>query len=106
MVFSQDMGLDAFFSVYDENIMQSTGLNDKNRVELYEGDVVRISNSAIGEMMKGSRGIEPKNYIVEWSDVWYGWQFKDLGLIGYEESDWKQCEVIGNIYESPSLLPL
>ncbi|MFA7310204.1 MAG: YopX family protein [Candidatus Paceibacterota bacterium] len=71
-------------------LMQSTGLKDKNGVEIFEGDVIQD-------------GDELTNYEVLWEDdcaCFGGWN-KD-GWIGMP--DLMQCEVIGNIYQNPELL--
>ena len=74
----------------DVEIIQFTGLLDKNGVEIYEGDIV-VNN-----------GI---NWEIVWKDC--GWHMQQIGkpsngyifLIEHPHS-----EVIGNIYENPELL--
>ena len=69
-------------------LMQSTGLRDKNGKEIYEGDILQVSTPD-----KGWRGS------VSWATR--GWRLNDTDLWRYEIS----CiEIIGNIYENPELI--
>lgn len=71
-------------------LMQYTGLKDKNGKEIYEGDIC-----------KGIRNIP---FVVEWDDEnarFLGYGTK--GYVGYV-SKYPKVEVIGNIYENPELL--
>lgn len=78
-------------------IMDFTGLTDKNGKEIYEGDVVEFT----------SYGVTFKE-CVTWGDFWHETQMGDVHSgAGFEISnlsDSDQCEVIGNIHESPELL--
>lgn len=67
---------------------QSTGLRDRNGVEIFEGDILRIE------------GVE--NGSVEWSDSHGAFVCLDhiLGTTSYEGFR----KVIGNIHENPELL--
>lgn len=79
----------------DCEVMQYTGLKDKNGVEIYEGDVLLghcvypecniFESKLIGEVYYSSRGT---------------WDCYSYILGGFNE----QVEVIGNIYENADLL--
>lgn len=76
----------------DHKLMQYTGLKDKNGVEIYEGDIVRMTrfdDSKTAEIVwkSGALTVDYSTLILE-----------DLTGIGYT------FEVIGNIYENPELL--
>ena len=84
----------------DFEIMQSTGLKDKNGKEIFEGDIVQID----AEKLWYSR--EPKNRkcVQEVNFEEY-----DVQPFGGSSSDWhsdsEKWEIIGNIYQNPELLP-
>lgn len=77
----------------DIELMQSTGLEDKNGVEIFEGDIVRIIDD--GE-----------------TDIGWGWNEEVIfhnGAFMAGDEDLLinvnfRCLVIGNIYENPELL--
>jgi len=74
------------------DLMQYTGLTDKNGVEIYEGDIVKTT--IIEDVLPSgetSEYIETK--IVEWDKEQAGFAFAE-----------DSYEVIGNIYENPELL--
>ena len=90
----------AGWDTYTTDIMQYTGMKDKNGKEIYEGDIIRKEMCAPDDMAYG----------------FYG----DIGIIEYHKNamryiihredntcvfwDLSSCEIIGNIHENPELL--
>jgi hypothetical protein len=89
-----DFDLEKFFRLYDGwDIMQYTGLHDKNGKEIYEGDIVRCKYQL--------RAIWVET--VEWSEELAGFAPMCFPR-GYDEQHIEEYEVLGNIYENPELL--
>ena len=83
-------------------LMQSTGLQDKNGIEIFEGDIVRwkdlesFDDFKIDEVLK----VEYSNEFLKWVAIDKNGLQDDL----YDFSDNRELGVIGNIYENPELL--
>lgn len=82
------------FSDICVELMQFTGLKDKNGKEIYEGDILQNAhnNKAI---IKFDTNVASFNFVLDGSACAFG-----LGLARLN-TNW---EVIGNIYENPELL--
>lgn len=90
--------VDTIFDNFE--LMQSTGLKDKNGVEIFEGDVVKVSNHPF-QKKEDSPGIEiDGNYFINWSEHSLTWLAGDLLL--YQLKPY--IEVIGNVFANPELL--
>ncbi|EMW6111368.1 hypothetical protein AAFD23_000599 [Enterococcus faecium] len=82
-------------------LMQSTGMKDKNSVEIFEGDVVAVENHPFQRKEDSGVGMEIEgNYVVGWNQHDLTWCAGDLLLARLKP----YVKVIGNIYENPELL--
>lgn len=77
-------------------LMQSTGLKDKNGKEIFEGDIVDY---------KG------REAVVKWHGSYASFIYRFVDELNKRSAEWYplylaylKCEVIGNIYENPELL--
>ncbi|BDQ47490.1 YopX family protein [Enterococcus faecalis] len=80
-------------------IMQSTGLKDLNGVEIFEGDIVKVTvnNYGTGERFEQIDKVVYEDCRFCFNDGFY--YSETIKYSGYENK-----EVIGNVYENPELL--
>lgn len=85
-------------------LMQYTGLKDKNGVEIYEGDIIKAKHDDgrydTGEVVYGSKGA----FCLYLPEVATGIKKPLLNYIHGIMLAEHDFEVIGNIYENPELL--
>ena len=77
--------------IHESTFMQYIGIEDKNKKEIYEGDIVRIDG-------------EKENFLVVWvcDTARFGLQ-SETQLFYFEPFCSSRIEVIGNKYENPEL---
>lgn len=92
--------LDTYEFFKNVEIMQSTGLKDKNGKEIFEGDIVagKFYFAGVGYFDTGEREVIVRNKPVLWEDGKFLCSGFDLSEMN------ERIEVIGNIYENKELL--
>ena len=83
------------------NLMQFTGLKDKNGKDIYEGDIIKFWGSIPSD--DPAYGYYEPTMSVCYSEVWASFGFTDGGAF-LPFKQWDDMEIIGNIYENPELL--
>ncbi len=84
--------------VDSETVCQWTGLTDKNNRKIFEGDICKIHSGPIDE--------EDGCFSVEWNERDARFALYSEGLtVDFGNYHGHECEVIGNIFDNPDLLP-
>jgi len=81
-----------FVNINDFELMQFTGLKDKNGKEIYEGDIIDLNFETVH--LRGK-------VIQEESGDWLLYQ-DEQNFVGVHHNK-NRIEIIGNIYENPEL---
>lgn len=93
----------------EPNLMQYTGLKDKNGVEIYEGDKVKFT---VDTHIYGSDSISTQHigYVIYSGSAFKLWNRPDWEFYGgdgariLDNINEKNIEVIGNVYQHSELL--
>lgn len=83
----------------DGNLMQYTGLKDKNGKEIYEGDILHSTSWGAT-----SRTINPYHVVVWGECGWKAQGYNGTMKVNPDLNVKYDFEIIGNIYEHPHLL--
>ena len=82
----------------DIELMQYTGLKDKNGAEIYDGDIVLVELSGTSTWYKTVVKIKEGAFIASLID---GEDYIYIFNRGFDSNDF---EILGNVYENPELL--
>ena len=85
----------------DCNLMQYTGLKDKNGKEIYEGDIIK--NIKYGGVAIIRWGLKNETYC-GWTVEWINPRNDQIKYDLMYYKDLENCEIIGNIHENKDLL--
>ena len=83
---------DEFYFSYE--MMQYTGLKDKNGKEIYEGDILKIKIETMSQEWQE---------IVKYKSGYFTGVMRET-MDGCQQENIENMEVIGNIYENPELI--
>lgn len=103
-----DWEVNAWFLNEDFIWMQFTWLLDKNWKEIYENDIVTVTDSW-EEYLVGNYMVKANSagyYLNRKSQYWWLWEPEHFSITHPSEFEWQiwNIEVIWNIYENPELL--
>lgn len=85
-------------NLFEVELMQYTGLKDKNGTEIYEGDIVKYTS----ELENGIFEVKYSN--CRFYGLWIEANFMDITTDLFYLGSSNELEVIGNIYQNPELL--
>lgn len=86
--------------IFSADLMQYTGVKDKNGVEIYDGDIIHFPYDWFGD--------SGKDFIVRWNESCCAFVREPISgsrMWGHASREiLSMCEVVGNIYENPELV--
>ncbi|HCE19439.1 MAG TPA: hypothetical protein DEQ57_04250 [Enterococcus sp.] len=94
----EDKQFEEILDFLDIELMQSTGLKDKNGVEIFEGDIV------LADGVKKIVTFGEQEHEEDFGDLIYYIGFNVYTKMGYSSVIPVEYEVIGNIWENSELL--
>jgi uncharacterized phage protein (TIGR01671 family) len=95
------------FGLHDVEVMQYTGLKDKNGKEIYEGDILCVLEDVVADTIDGFNRYEKEGDFMKVVFDKYGrWSVKGNSMVDGEllHDMLSDAEIIGNVHESPDLI--
>ena len=87
-------------TTFGVDLLEFTGLNDRNGTEIYEGDIIKTEYNELG-LVRFEKGIFDVNRIIMLKDRR---DWKTLMYVDWPSAFFNDCEVLGNRFENPELL--
>ena len=97
LVYSANTGIGA--DICPQVFQQFTGLSDKNGKEIFEGDIIQQLEF---EDWGDDQGTITR-HVIQWRQFEYYGHYECGWYAGYCKI-YKECEVVGNIFENPELI--
>ena len=96
-------GIDGYPGQFD--VMQYTGLHDKNGREIYESDVLKVTGEDGESYIATVKWFGDEDYpAFDLEGIPASWNYDANALATIFQSGVEKCEVIGNIYDTPDPL--
>ncbi len=99
LIIGEEWEMEPVDCIMDIELMQYTGLKDKNGVEIYEGDIIKMDDEEWVEQVEWEEGMASCGCCYS--------KFQGSGFVNTWQDMRKEgngIEVIGNIYQNPELL--
>jgi uncharacterized phage protein (TIGR01671 family) len=86
-------------------LMQYTGLKDKNGQEIYEGDILKVTSEDGESYVTTVKWFGYEDYpAFDLEGIPTSWSYDTNALATIFQSGVETCEVIGNIFENPEMM--